>query len=154
MTSTLLDVNVLVALFEEEHIHHQSVHRWFAHRGFAAQPGPVWTSCPLTVNGCVRVLCRSRFGAPRLTPSNAAGRLRRFCQSTNHEFWQDDLSLLDESRFHLTHAAGPKQLTDAYLLALAVSRGQQFATLDRSIAWSAVAGATADALVVLGNETT
>ena len=66
-----------------------------------------------------------------------------------HEFWPDDLSLIDGSHIDRRHVLGPKQLTDIYLLALAVKNGGRLVTFDRSIALAAVRRATPDHLVVL-----
>ena len=49
--ASLLDVNVLVALFDPDHVHHEAAHVWFA-----ATRGAGWATCPLTENGVVRVL--------------------------------------------------------------------------------------------------
>ena len=145
MSAALLDVNVLVALFEQEHLNHENAHEWFAAEGQRS-----WASCPLTINGCIRVLSRPRSPGPPLTLSEGASRLRDFCLQSNHQFWPDDLSLLDESRFKLKLISGPKQLTDVYLLALAVERKGQLVTFDRSIPWQAVPGAKASHLQILG----
>ena len=76
-------------------------------------------------------------------------RLRDATHSSYHEFWPDDVTLLnpriaDASRIH-----GPRQLTDLYLLALAVSRGGRFVTFDASIPASAIKGAEKKHLVAL-----
>ena len=47
----LLDINVLVALFDSAHVHHEAAHRWFANVGNAS-----WATCPITENGFVRVV--------------------------------------------------------------------------------------------------
>jgi hypothetical protein len=64
-------------------------------------------------------------------------------------FWPDEVSLLDESAFDLSRAAGHRQLTDIYLLGLAHTRGGCLATLDRTIPVRAVKGATAASLAVI-----
>lgn len=51
MKRALLDINVLVALSDQAHVHHDLVHRWFAR---ARASG--WATCPLTENGLVRVI--------------------------------------------------------------------------------------------------
>jgi hypothetical protein len=70
-------------------------------------------------------------------------------RTAQHEFWPCDRSLLDETRVDRTRVHGPKQVTDVYLLALAVARGGRFVTFDRTVPISAVAGARGDQLVVL-----
>jgi predicted nucleic acid-binding protein len=111
MSTALLDVSVLVALFNAAHLSHAE-----AHDRLAAHGRRKWATCPLTVHGCIRVL--SGPGYPRIaaTPAEVASRLRTFCDKPNHEFWPDDLSLLDETRFRTVKIAGPQRITDAYLL--------------------------------------
>lgn len=76
-------------------------------------------------------------------------RLRAATAHESHEFWPDDVSLLDEHLVDATHVHGPRQLTDAYLLALAVARGGRLVTFDGAIALTAVKGASAEHLLSL-----
>jgi predicted nucleic acid-binding protein len=64
--------------------------------------------------------------------------LRETVQRTNHEFWPDDLSLLNSSSFNIGRLLSSRLITDHYLLALAVKRGGRLATFDRAIPLSAV----------------
>lgn len=143
MTATaLLDVNVLVALFDPHHIHHDAAHDWFAqHRDSG------WATCPITENGFIRVVSHPAFGLGERVET-AAARLRDFCASGGHQFWRDAISLRD-APFDLARAGGAKQLTDIYLLGLAVNRKARLATFDRSIPIGAVAGATRETLIVI-----
>jgi hypothetical protein len=59
----------------------------------------------------------------------------------DHAFWFDDISLTDMQLFDRDHILGPKQLTDIYLLALAVRNGGRLATFDPAIPLAAVRGA-------------
>ena len=141
----LLDVNVLVALFNPDHIHHDAAHDWFAdHR----QHG--WATCPLTELGLIRILSNPIYwpGAERCAA--VTDRLRQFCASGHHQFWRDSLSLSDES-FNWSLIKGHRQVTDTYLLALAVKRGGALATFDRSVPLAAVAGAGPEAIHLLAN---
>ena len=138
----LLDVNVLVALFDAHHIHHDEAHEWFAaHRALG------WATCPITESGFVRVVSSGLYGASGERASTAVERLRAFCASGDHQFWRDALSLQDEI-FDLSRA-NSRQLTDVYLLGLAVNRKGRLATFDRSIPLAAVRGATKDNLVFI-----
>lgn len=141
---SLLDVNVLVALFDPDHVHHDLAHDWFAdHRADG------WATCAVTENGFVRVISNPRYqpNAPR--PSVALDQLRRFCASGKHQFWADGVSLRDTALFDLANARGHRQVTDVYLLGLAKRMGGRLATFDRSIPISAVKGARPDALAVI-----
>jgi hypothetical protein len=75
--------------------------------------------------------------------------LRRATETEFHERWPCDLCLLDAERFDVSRLHGPRQVTDVYLLALAVERQGRLVTFDRSISVGAVRGAEADHLVVL-----
>jgi uncharacterized protein len=140
----LFDVNVLIALIDEQHIHHQAAHAWWsAHRADG------WASCPLTQNGFVRIVSQPRYPNP-LTVAAAHALLERQVASAEHAFWSDDVSLLDETRFDRDHMLGPKQLTDIYLLGLAVHRDGRLVTIDGSIPLGAVRGAEPRHLVAIG----
>jgi hypothetical protein len=140
----LLDVNVLVALFDPDHVHHELAHDWFADDGRHA-----WATCPMTENLFVRVLSNPAYGGAIARAPDLIGRLRRFCASGGHVFWEESLSLCDGAVFDTAMAAGHRRLTDVYLLGLARSRGGRLATFDRSIPARAVRGASAADLAVI-----
>lgn len=128
----LLDVNVLIALLDADHSLHARATQWF---GSHARAG--WASCPITENGCVRIM--SHPGYPNALPVRAVmERLAEASASTFHEFWPDDISLLDAQVADSARIHGPRQLTDLYLLALAVRHGGQFVTFDNSVSIDAV----------------
>jgi toxin-antitoxin system PIN domain toxin len=139
----LLDVNVLLALFDQDHLHHRRAREWFT-----GEIRHGWASCAPTQNGLVRILSQPSYPNP-LSPSEAAGRLRAATGERHHEFWECSISLLDTSRFDLRRVHGPRQVTDAYLLALAVENGGRLVTLDGRIASGAVLRAESRHLVSL-----
>ena len=139
----LLDVNVLIALLDADHSLHQRSREWL---GRHAPSG--WTTCPITQNGCVRIM--SHLGYPNPLPVRAVlERLREATRNPHHEFWADDVSLLDPTIADASRIHGPRQLTDLYLLALAVRRGGRFATFDASVPVTAIKGATRAHVVAL-----
>ncbi|HVZ47416.1 MAG TPA: TA system VapC family ribonuclease toxin [Gemmatimonadaceae bacterium] len=139
----LLDVNVLIALLDADHASHAAAMAWFAEH---AERG--WASCPITQNGCVRIM--SHPGYPNAHPvSGVVERLRDATAHRAHTFWPDDASLLDAARVDATRVHGPRQITDAYLLALAVAHGGRLVTFDSAIPLTAVAGAKPKHVVVL-----
>jgi uncharacterized protein len=139
----LLDVNVLIALLDSDHASHETAMNWFAKH---AQAG--WASCPITQNGCVRIMSSPNY--PNPLPVHAViARLSAACLEDIHEFWTDGVSLLDRDVVDATRIHGPRQLTDLYLLALAVHRGGRFVTFDTAIALSAVRTAKPTHVVVL-----
>ena len=141
----LLDVNVLVALFDPAHVHHDAAHDWFAdHRADG------WATCAVTENGFLRVVSNPRFGPELLRPAAALDSLRKFCASPGHQFWSEEISLRDPELFDLSTGRGHQQLTDIYLLGLAKRRRGCLATFDRSIPLGAVRGARKDTLALIG----
>jgi len=132
----LLDVNVLVALFDPAHPNHEDAHQWF---GRNRKRG--WATCPLTANGCIRVLSNPAYPTVTATPREVASRLRILCASRDHHWWEDSVSLLDEGLFRTHAIQGHQKITDVYLLGLAVRRQGKLVTFDRSIPVKAVAGA-------------
>lgn len=140
----LLDVNVLVALFDPDHIHHEAAHTWFA-----ANRGHGWATCPITENGLVRILSNIAYTQGRHESTEAARRrLATFCASGNHAFWPEQLSIRDAQRFELTGLSHGK-ITDVYLLAIAVDQGGRLVTFDRRIPLTATVGAEPDQLEVI-----
>lgn len=141
----LLDVNVLVALFDPDHVHHELAHDWFAQNHTNG-----WATCPLTANGFVRVLSQPLGNSVPVRPSQLIERLAVFCSSPEHTFWAANLSLTDDAIFRRSHVAGPRQVTDIYLLGLAKQMKGVLATFDRSIPIGAVVGATRSTLAIIG----
>lgn len=76
-------------------------------------------------------------------------RLTEAAATSYHEFWPDSFSILDETVIDHGRIHGPKQVTDVYLLALAVKRGGRFVTFDGAVPLSAVSGAEKEHLTVI-----
>jgi toxin-antitoxin system PIN domain toxin len=131
----LLDINVLISLFDPLHPHHQAAHNWLSHNRKSG-----WATCPITINGCIRILSNPRYpnGVPTL--GDAAERLRDACSTPDHHFWPDSITLFDDSLFRLSMIGGHQKITDAYLLGLAVRNHGRLATFDQSIPTKAVPG--------------
>lgn len=139
----LLDINVLLALFDADHVDHERAREWIR-----AEISHGWASCAITQNGFVRILSQPRYPSP-VPPSVAIDRLTRATGSPHHEFWPCSISLLDDEVVDRSRLHSARQVTDAYLLALAVALGGRLATFDRSVPMSAVAGADESHLVVI-----
>jgi uncharacterized protein len=139
----LLDVNVLIALFNDTHVHHEVAHDWFDdHHTFG------WATCALTENGFLRILTHP--GADVETDrATLFASLRKFCSSRRHEFWPDGVSLRDESLFDSSVIVSHSQLADVYLLGLATRMDGTLATFDAHVPLRAVRGATRDHLSVI-----
>lgn len=132
---SLLDVNVLIALCDPDHVFHAVAKTWWIlHR----EQG--WATCPLTQNGCVRIINQAGYPNPQAVIA-VVKLLAHTCADTCHEFWPDDASLLDSQLFQHAHIHGHRQITDLYLLGLAVKHGGRLVTFDANISLSAVHGA-------------
>ena len=139
----LLDVNVLIALLDSDHVHHARTTVWLKEN---IEHG--WASCPLTQNGCIRIM--SQPGYPNALPAAAvAERLAAATATSHHAFWPDALSMLDAGRIAWNAVLGSRQVTDVYLLALAAQQDGRLATLDRAVPLKAVPGSKARHLVVI-----
>jgi len=139
----LLDVNVLIALHDRDHVHHLLAGEWLA-RNIAKG----WASCPLTQNGCLRIM--SQAGYPNAQPLGLlVGMLQGATRSEIHAFWPDNVSILDAAQYHHAHIHTSRQITDLYLLGLAVKHGGRLVSFDRRVPLNAVKGASDNHLVLL-----
>ena len=139
----LLDVNVLIALLDTDHVHHGPAASWLE---VHLKHG--WASCPITQNGCIRIM--SQPGYPNPLPAvQVAQRLAEAAARPQHRFWPDSISLFDETAVDRSRLLSARQVTDAYLLALAVHNKGTFVTFDRSIALAVVPGAQERNVLVL-----
>ena len=136
MARSLLDTSVLIALCDPSHSMHGAALAWLGRvtEGVA--------TCPIVENGAVRILSQPKYasGTP-ISTSSAVFAVREIRNVTGYEFWADDVSLLDAKIFDASALMGPAQVTDSYLLALAVKRDAVFVTLDTRLMLSAVLGA-------------
>ncbi len=138
----LLDVNVLLALLDADHVDHRTARAWLERD---IEHG--WASCAITQNGFIRVVTQERYPSPVSTAA-ATQRLRRATGTEHHRFLPCDVSILDEIIL-ADHIHGSRQVTDIYLLALALAHRCRLVTFDRAISLSAVAGASAEHLLTL-----
>lgn len=139
----LLDVNVLIALIDPTHINHDSAHDWFEAVGQGS-----WATCPMTENGLLRIVGHPKYANTPGSPAAVAGVLARLRAQPGHVFWPDDISLLDPQRVDAGRLLTHKQITDSYLLALAIAHGGKLATLDRRLSTAAVYGGRTGLLVI------
>lgn len=130
----LLDVNVLIALLDANHLQHRRATEWLEENAASG-----WASCPLTQNGCIRIMSHPSY--PNPVPASAvAERLQEAVAHPLHQFWPDDISMLTPGVIDWRRILGSRQVTDAYLLALAVKHKGRLVTLDKGIPRLAVKG--------------
>jgi uncharacterized protein len=128
VTAFLLDVNVLIALVREDHSDHQIVKRWFKRLD-----GSHWATCPLTQAGFVRIVSNPRFLKRPPEVSEAVDMLKALTSLPGHRFWPMNVAFAEATQSMHMRLVGHQQVTDAYLLGLAVGMKGKLATLDRGI---------------------
>lgn len=129
MSGYLLDVNVLIALSWPTHVHHVVARRWFD-----SESGSGWATCPITQLGFVRVSSNPKIIPDAVSPREAIVVLARLMKLPGHRFWSDETTVSATGPFASLALVGHRQVTDAYLLALAQRNGGKVATLDRGVA--------------------
>ena len=124
---SLLDANLLIALFDAAHLHHQRAHQWLTqHRAQG------WATCPLTQNACIRIISQPNY-PNRLPIADISRRLAQATAAPDHHFWPDSISLCDTNIFDHSLMLTARHLTDHYLLGLATSHQGRLVTFDRGI---------------------
>ena len=139
----LFDVNALLALFDRDHVHHPAIRDWWA-----ANTRDGWATCAISQNGLVRIMSQPGYARPRpigeILNSLASG-----AAEVSHTFWPQDISIADRKIFDHSRLISHRQITDVYLLALAVKNGGRLISFGKGIPLAAVRGAKKDNLVSL-----
>ncbi len=135
---------MLLALLDSDHVDHRRADDWLDEE---IEHG--WASCAITENGFVRIVSQPRYPSP-IPLAAAIDLLRGACDGSTHEFWDCDVSLLDARVVDRTRLHGPRQVTDAYLLARPC-HGARWALrhLDRTLSIATVKRARTEHLTVL-----
>lgn len=141
----LLDVNVLIALMDPTHIGHDAAHEWFDRIGSDS-----WATCPLTENAAIRIVGHPKYANFPGSPADVVASVSALRALSGHVFWPDDISLLGSELIDSGQITTSGQVTDTYLLALAVANGGQLATFDRRLVTKAVRGGKAGLCVIGG----
>lgn len=143
----LLDVNAFIALLDSDHVHFETMHRWFA-----IHSSEGWSTCPITENGVVRVLSQPAYPSGHRRPDEVLEVVRslKASHSKTHEFWADEISLTEETLFRPRYIVSSRQVTDVYLLGLAAKHGGKLVSFDQSLPWQAIHEGTANLIEVPG----
>ncbi|HEV3322284.1 MAG TPA: TA system VapC family ribonuclease toxin [Solirubrobacteraceae bacterium] len=121
----LLDVNALVALAWDSHVHHARIRSWFADNSSRG-----WATCPLTESGFVRVSSNPKVLPVAIGIDAARAVLLALRELDGHQFLTDDVSISDGD---IPPIAGYRQVTDAHLLTLARRRGMRLVSFDGGV---------------------
>jgi toxin-antitoxin system PIN domain toxin len=125
----LFDVNLLIALTHSAHVHHALVQDWVQAQGKLA-----WSTCTVTQLGFVRLAATPAIGGDDTSPGAALGLLDQLLAHPGHHFWPDAQGIADSAVLRSPLIVGHRQITDAYLLGLAMHQGSALVTLDRGLA--------------------
>jgi uncharacterized protein len=128
VTAFLFDVNLLIALMWPAHEDHDRAQQWFAHN---AHHG--WATCPFTQAAFVRITANPAFSRDAVSPVEAASLLASNLKHQNHHFWTDEITLSQAIEPFASRLSGHQQVTDAYLLGLAIHKKGKLATMDRTV---------------------
>jgi hypothetical protein len=128
MTGFLLDVNVLIALMWPAHESHPQVEEWFARHGRQG-----WATCPFTQAAFVRIVSNPAFSRDAVTPQEAINLLSGNFRHRYHRFWSDEIGLREAVETFQGRLLGHRQVSDAYLLGLAIHKKGKLATLDQAV---------------------
>jgi toxin-antitoxin system PIN domain toxin len=129
MSVYLLDINLLLALAWPNHLHHERAHAWMADVSSRK-----WATCPLTEAGFLRLSCNPRVVGVTVLPFRASQILAANTAQPDHEFWPDDVPVVQALAPFGERLVGHLQVSNAYLLGLAIQRKGVLATLDTGIA--------------------
>lgn len=120
----LLDVNVLVALLDGFHVHHDVAMNWFY------TPGRQWALCPFTEAGFLRIVTNPRVGMSMETAEKLLENLERE-PGYHYQSITGDWRTLTQPFRKQIH--GHRQVTDAWLLGMALQAGMALVTFDRAM---------------------
>lgn len=117
--SYLLDVNALIAGVYQDHEHHTIMRSWLNANG-----EQFLCVAPVVLTGCLRVLMAV---SGERTTARLVKAITAFKQFYAIETVEDDIELDQLGKW----VAGPKQVTDAHLLAIAGKHGLKLLTFDK-----------------------
>ena len=124
----LLDLNVLIALTEPGHIHHQRAQEWLKMSGQSD-----WGVCPLTEAGFVRVTTNPSYRPVPRSMEQAMAILQMMKAYPGYSFWEIEESWVTLTAPFAARIFGHQQVTDAYLLGLAIKNNGVLVTFDEAI---------------------
>jgi uncharacterized protein len=139
----LLDLNALISLADADSIHYKAIHRWFDAGG-----GQNWGVCPLTESGFVRVTTNPVYRGPTRTVEQATGILAGFALHAGYRYWPITEKWAVLTSPFSARLMGHQQVTDAYLLGLAIRENGILVTFDKAIRYLAGAAYSGNLLVL------
>jgi toxin-antitoxin system PIN domain toxin len=139
----LLDLNVLIALTDPEHIHRRKAERWFLSSG-----KDNWGVCPLTESGFIRLTTNPAMQTGTITVERAIVILQELRAHPGYQYWPISGSWAVLTASFAVRITGHQQVTDAYLLGLAIKEDGVLVTFDRGIRYMAGAEFSRNVLIL------
>jgi hypothetical protein len=139
----LLDLNALIAFADHDHEHHEAMQRWFISSGRED-----WGVCPLTEAGFIRVTTNPNYRPASRTIEQALAVLADFAAHSGYRYWPIAEKWAVLTAPFSARLLGHQQVTDAYLLGLAVKEGGVLVTFDKGIKYLAGAEYSGNVLVL------
>jgi uncharacterized protein len=121
----LLDLNTLIALAEPDHEFHKPAGKWFQ-----AEGKENWGVCPLTEGGFIRITAHPKYRPAARTVQQAAAILASFAEHPGYRYWPIVDSWATLTAPFSDRIFGHQQVTDAYLLGLAIKESAVLVTFD------------------------
>ena len=128
VSASLLDVNVLIASVDQGHVAYKTAHAWLRESA-----GRHWATCPLTQAGFVRIISNRGFHERAVSVAEALELLAAITRRPGHRFWPMDITFSEAVQPFHERLYGHRQVTDGYLLGLAIKNKGRLVTLDRGI---------------------
>jgi uncharacterized protein len=128
----LLDLNALIALADPDSIHYEAMQRWYDTAGHRD-----WGVCPLTESGFVRVTTNPKYSGPNRTVAQARAILGELSKVSGYRYWPITESWVEVTAPFAPRIKGHQQVTDAYLLGMAIREEGTLVTFDASISYLA-----------------
>ena len=139
----LLDLNVLIALADERHNHHQSAKAWYSSSGKQN-----FGICPLTEAGFLRVTTNPTFRPGPFSFTRAVAIMHSVRKLAGYSYWEIGSPWVALTAPFAARISGHQQVTDAYLLGLAIKEDGVLVTFDRGIRYMAGAEFSKHVLVL------
>lgn len=128
VTTYLLDINVLIPLLWPRHTEQAKVRKWF--RANAVES---FSTCSLSQAGFLRITSSPGDMKQKFSILAARELLFALSKEPGHRFWPTTIDVFNATNRFLSRMQGPKQVTDAYLLSIAIHHQGKLATMDRAI---------------------
>jgi toxin-antitoxin system PIN domain toxin len=139
----LLDLNALIALVDPDSPHYGAIQKWFDSEGKRD-----WGVCTLTEAGFIRVTTNPAYRGSSRSVAQATTVLHELSVQPGYRYWMINDKWADVTAPFAARVAGHQQVTDAYLLGLAIKEKGVLVTFDKAIKYLAGSDYSSNLLVL------